>query len=197
MLQALQLGEWMKARRSTWPLLLLLLATLAAASASRPQYAGHTTAAQPSLLGRLPAFTRGLLSFGAQKGQQSQTEGHVSARRQLLISTGNDTCSLRPTSVSTLNQEVRAEATMSVDYGTRVSGYFRMRFVDCSPEGSSMCSNSTYNKEPGVFKVRPAGLCTEEQSAVCVCVCASSAGRQHWMRKREDSTQPRMRGAWR
>lgn len=135
--------------------LLLLLAVTATASAGRFEH-GHTSAAaaQPSsLLGPLPALTRRLLGIRAAADQQLHHPAQHATGRKLLVTGGSSTCSVDASSLNAANSAVRAEATMSVDYGTNVTGYFRMRFVDCSPANSTICTNSTFGGQPGVFEV--------------------------------------------
>jgi len=130
---------------------LLLLAALTAVTAARYEVEGPATTQPFSVLGPLPALARRLFGLSAPDAVEQDVDAAVG--RKLLISTGNSTCSVRPTQVLAMNKELRAEATMSLDYGTGVIGYFRMRFVDCSPSNSSICSMSSSNGQQGVFEV--------------------------------------------
>lgn len=142
----------------------LLLATLAAVTGARLNAATPVAATQQSSssLRALPALGRRLLGFSAAAAAQADD---TAAGRRLLISTGNNnTCSVRPTQIQAINRQLRAEVTVSVDYGgSSFSGYFRTRFVDCSPSNSSLCSLSSSNGQPGVFEVGRAGLSEHER----------------------------------
>jgi len=160
--------------------LLLLLAATATASAGRFEHGYASTGAlQPSsLLGPLPALTRRLLGIRAAADQQLQPGQHAVGRK-LLVPGGTSTCSVDASSLSAANSAVRAEATMSVDYGTSVTGYFRMRFVDCSPANSTICTNSTYNGQPGVFEVG-GGMTRHTCQAVSAQRCHLQQLVAHW-----------------